>query len=68
VSERAGRQTGCFIVAEPRLGRLPERPMFWRLDTYATRAAAVLIVLHDSARPSGSPARTGLPGACAAGA
>jgi quercetin dioxygenase-like cupin family protein len=40
VSERAGRESGCFIIAEQRLGRLSQRQMFWHLDTYATRAEA----------------------------
>src|SRR5437588_11811063 len=40
VSERAGRESGCFIIAEQRLGKLSQRQMFWHLDTYATRAEA----------------------------
>src|SRR5574342_821943 len=40
VSERAGRDVGCWlIVAEP-LGQLPRSEVFWHLDTYPTRAAA----------------------------
>jgi hypothetical protein len=41
VSERAGRNFGCFITARQELGPLPSQPLFyWHLDTYATRAAA----------------------------
>jgi len=40
ISERAGRDVGCWlIVAEP-LGRLTSSEVFWHLDTYPTRAAA----------------------------
>ena len=40
ISERAGRDVGCWlIVAEP-LGQLPQSEVFWHLDTYTTRAAA----------------------------
>jgi quercetin dioxygenase-like cupin family protein len=40
ISERAGRDVGCWlIVAEP-LGQLPRSEVFWHLDTYATRPAA----------------------------
>jgi quercetin dioxygenase-like cupin family protein len=40
ISERAGRDIGCWlIVAEP-LGRLTGSEVFWHLDTYPTRAAA----------------------------
>jgi hypothetical protein len=40
ISERAGRDVGCWlIVAEP-LGQLPRPEVFWYLDTYPTRAAA----------------------------
>lgn len=40
VSERAGRELGCFITASQVLGKLPEAPLYWHLDTYPTRAAA----------------------------
>lgn len=41
VSERAGREFGCFITARAELGHLPKRPkLYWYLDTYATRASA----------------------------
>lgn len=40
ISERAGRDVGCWLlVAEP-LGRLTGSEVFWHLDTYPTRAAA----------------------------
>jgi hypothetical protein len=40
ISDRAGRDVGCWlIVAEP-LGRLTSSEVFWHLDTYPTRAAA----------------------------
>jgi hypothetical protein len=40
ISERAGRDVGCWlIVAEP-LGQLPKSEVFWHLDTYPTRPAA----------------------------
>jgi hypothetical protein len=40
ISERAGRDVGCWlIVAEP-VGRMPRSEVFWHLDTYLTRAAA----------------------------
>jgi len=40
VSERAGRELGCFITASQALGKLPEGDLYWHLDTYQTRAAA----------------------------
>jgi len=40
VSERAGRELGCFITARQALGKLPKAPLYWHLDTYPTRAAA----------------------------
>lgn len=41
VSERAGREFGCFITAREVLGPLPSRPrLYWHLDTYPTLAAA----------------------------
>jgi quercetin dioxygenase-like cupin family protein len=40
ISERAGRDVGCWlIVAEP-LGQLLRSEVFWHLDTFPTRAAA----------------------------
>jgi quercetin dioxygenase-like cupin family protein len=42
VSERAGRELGCFITAREELGNLPKHPpLYWHLDAYPTRAAAV---------------------------
>lgn len=42
VAERAGRALGCFITAREELGRLSASPpLFWHLETYATRAAAI---------------------------
>ena len=57
VAERAGRAFGCFITARQELGRLPSAPaLYWHLDTYPTRAAAVAawLVAHgiDAARLS----------------
>lgn len=40
VSERAGRDVGCWIMAIQPLGQLPQPDVFWHLDTYPTRAAA----------------------------
>jgi quercetin dioxygenase-like cupin family protein len=41
VSERAGREFGCFITARQELGRLPRTsPLFWHLDTYPSRVDA----------------------------
>ena len=39
VSERTG-ELGCWITAKATLGELPQAPIFWHLDTYATRAEA----------------------------
>ncbi len=39
VSERTGTD-GCWIMASTPLGKLPDAPVFWTLDTYPTRAAA----------------------------
>jgi len=40
ISERAGRDVGCWlIVAEP-LGKLSRSEVFWHLDTFPTRPAA----------------------------
>ena len=42
VAERAGRALGCFITAREELGRLSASPpLFWHLETYPTRAAAI---------------------------
>ena len=41
VSERAGREFGCFITAREELGHLTPRPaLYWHLDTFATAAKA----------------------------
>jgi quercetin dioxygenase-like cupin family protein len=41
VSERAGREFGCFITAREELGALPAQPpLYWHLDTFPTTAAA----------------------------
>ena len=40
VSERAGRELGCFIMATQVVGQLGSTPVFWHLSTYPTRAAA----------------------------
>lgn len=40
VSERAGRELGCFITASQVLGKLPDGPLYWHIDTYATRGEA----------------------------
>jgi quercetin dioxygenase-like cupin family protein len=39
VSERTA-EAGCWITAHSTLGVLPKAPLFWHLDTYATRSAA----------------------------
>jgi quercetin dioxygenase-like cupin family protein len=39
-AERAGRELGCFITDTTVLGKLPDEPQYWYLDTYATREAA----------------------------
>jgi quercetin dioxygenase-like cupin family protein len=39
VSERTG-ELGCWITVNASLGQLPQRPIFWHLDNYPTRAAA----------------------------
>ena len=38
-SERAGRPFGCFIMAAQPIGQV-EGPVFWHVETFATRAAA----------------------------
>jgi hypothetical protein len=41
VSQRAGRELGCFITPRQELGRLPkDSALYWHLDAYPTRAAA----------------------------
>lgn len=41
VSQRAGREFGCFITAREELGRLPrDSALYWHLDAYPTRTAA----------------------------
>jgi quercetin dioxygenase-like cupin family protein len=40
VSQRAGYDFGCFIITSEKLGRLGSQPMFWHLDTYASRPEA----------------------------
>jgi quercetin dioxygenase-like cupin family protein len=39
VSQRTG-ELGCWITADGVLGRLPQSPIFWHLDTYSTLAEA----------------------------
>ncbi len=39
VSQRTG-ELGCWITANAALGQLPQRPIFWHLDTYPSRAEA----------------------------
>jgi len=40
VSERAGRQFGCFVIANQVVGQLGQTPVYWHLNRYPTRAAA----------------------------
>ncbi len=41
MSQRAGREFGCFITAREELGRLPgDSALYWHIDAYPTRAAA----------------------------
>ena len=41
VSQRAGREFGCFITAREELGRLPsDSALYWHIDAYPTHAAA----------------------------
>ena len=40
VSERAGRDFGCFILATETIGPLDSAHAFWHLSTFATRSAA----------------------------
>ncbi len=39
VSERAGRQFGCFVITNQVVGELGETPVYWHLSSYPTRAA-----------------------------
>jgi quercetin dioxygenase-like cupin family protein len=39
ISERTA-DIGCWIVIDDAIGRLPRAPIFWHLDTFATRAQA----------------------------
>src|ERR1041384_7504821 len=42
IAERAGRALGCFITPREELGRLSASPpLYWHLETYATRDAAM---------------------------
>ena len=40
LSERAGREFGCFILATQAIGPLDSGRAFWHLSTFATRSAA----------------------------
>jgi len=40
VSERAGRQFGCFLTASQVVGELGETPVYWHLSKYPSRSAA----------------------------
>src|SRR5882724_10219467 len=39
VSERTN-ELGCWVTAHTVLGQLPQRPIYWHLDTFPTRAGA----------------------------
>jgi quercetin dioxygenase-like cupin family protein len=39
-SERAGDETGCFIITEQEQGPLGSRPLFWHVTKFDSRAAA----------------------------
>ena len=39
VSQRTG-ELGCWITANAPVGKLPQQPIFWHLDTYPTRSEA----------------------------
>lgn len=41
VSERAGREFGCFIIATQAIGPLDSARAFWHLSTFPTRASAL---------------------------
>jgi len=34
------REAGCWIIVDEPVGRLPQPPLFWHLDTFPTRTAA----------------------------
>ena len=40
VSERAGRDVGCWLIVSEPLGRLSQPSVFWHLDRYPNRAEA----------------------------
>src|SRR5215216_4936555 len=40
VSERAGREEGCWLMSSEPLGVVSERAVYWHLDTYPSRTAA----------------------------
>jgi len=40
VSERTGNENGCWILSGEQLGQLPQKPMYWHLINYSTRAEA----------------------------
>jgi quercetin dioxygenase-like cupin family protein len=40
VNQRIGDQQGCWILIDEKLGQLPEKPLFWHLVNYPTRADA----------------------------
>jgi quercetin dioxygenase-like cupin family protein len=40
VSERAGREVGCWRMANEQLGKLTQPAVYWHLDNYPDRAAA----------------------------
>src|SRR4029434_789184 len=40
VSERAGRDVGCWLIVSEPLGRLSQPAVFWHLDRYPNRAEA----------------------------
>ena len=40
VSERVGREFGCFITATETLGLLGDSPLFWHISRHPTRIAA----------------------------
>ncbi len=63
ISQRT-TESGCWVTAKEALGQLPQRPIFWHLDTYPTRAAAETAKgprgTAPSPKPDGAP-----PAACA---
>src|SRR5262249_12636772 len=46
VSQRAGRELGCWVLGHQVVGQLPTEPIYWHLDTYSAREAA------EAARPA----------------